>query len=109
MVEVPRDWARPLLDEEELAAGVVSAGLREVDDYLQGEDQVAVEVAMERVGQVPVLALAEAPPGHGDFRAERIVVVVVSPGSWSRSVGPRGDPSLAWTKRRCGTSERGQR
>ena len=40
-------WA--LLQEQELAAGVVDAGLVEVDHDLEWEDLVAVQVAMERV------------------------------------------------------------
>ena len=46
----PRDWARgALLDDDELTTRVVDAGLVETHDDLQGEDQLAVEVAVQRV------------------------------------------------------------
>ena len=40
---------RPLLDDDELAAGVVVAGRVEADDDLQREHELAVEVAVQRV------------------------------------------------------------
>ena len=42
-----RAWA--LLDDDELAAGVVGAGIVESDDDLEWEDEFAVEVPVERV------------------------------------------------------------
>ena len=39
----------PLLDDDELAAGVVDTGLVEADDDLEGEHEVAVEVAVQGV------------------------------------------------------------
>ena len=45
----PRLRPRALLDEEELAAGVVLAGLGQVDHHLEREDEVAVEVAVQCV------------------------------------------------------------
>src|SRR5439155_9782546 len=45
----PRDWARPLLDQQELAAGVVDARAGEEAGELEGEDDFAVEVLVEAV------------------------------------------------------------
>jgi hypothetical protein len=41
--------AGSLLDEQELTAGVVGALLVQADDDLEGEDQVAEQVAVQRV------------------------------------------------------------
>jgi hypothetical protein len=38
--------SRPLLEEQELAPGVIDPGFVQVDDDLQGEDEVTVEVAV---------------------------------------------------------------
>ena len=48
----PRLRQRALLDHDELAAGVVHVRLVEADDDLQGEDEVAVEVAVECVEEL---------------------------------------------------------
>src|SRR5687767_2972916 len=39
----------PLLDDHELAPGVVLTGLVETDDDLQGEHQVAIEIAVQGI------------------------------------------------------------
>ena len=53
LLPIARDWwaklHRPLLEEQELAPGVIDPGFVQVDDDLQGEDEVTVEVAVQRV------------------------------------------------------------
>jgi MOSC domain-containing protein YiiM len=41
--------SRPLLEEQELAPRVIDPGFVQVDDDLQREDEVTVEVAVQRV------------------------------------------------------------
>jgi len=52
-----RTGARALFDEQELAALVIDPRLAEVDDDLQREDQIAVEIAVQRI---PVAACTSA-------------------------------------------------
>ncbi len=48
--------SRPLLEEQEFAPGVIDPGFVQVDDDLQGEDEVTVEVAVQRVPVSPAVA-----------------------------------------------------
>ena len=75
-----RPWA--LLDQQELAAGVVDAGLVEVDHDLQREHHVAVQVAVQRV---PVAG----PVAQQDRRGPRLPGGV-APSSHSSSVSGHG-------------------
>ena len=56
----PRLRAGPLLDDDELAAGVVDLGPVQPDHDLQREDQVAVEVAVEARSSHPRRSRASA-------------------------------------------------
>ena len=86
-VDVPRDWARgPLFDEQELTAGVVDARLAEVDDDLQRKHQLAVQIPMERV---PV-TLAVLEQDRGRLLLARRVTHVQP---LVEVVGPRGPPA----------------
>ena len=82
--------ARTLLDEEELAAGVVDARFAEVDHDLQRKHQVAVEIPVQRV---PV-ALAVLEQDRGRLLLTCLVahvqpvVEVVGPGWRAAQLGP---------------------
>ena len=52
----PRLRPGPLLDQEELTAGVIGAGLAEVDHHLEREHFVPVQVAVQRVPAARLVA-----------------------------------------------------
>ena len=79
---------RPLLDQEELPAGVVRPVLVEPDHDLQREDQVAEDVAVQGV-PVPGLIAQQ------DLRALALPGLVAHFQPLSQGVGPRGRPAEA--------------
>src|SRR5262245_64761533 len=82
--------SRTLLDEQELASGVVDARFAEIDDDLEWKHQVAVEISMQGV---PVaLAVPEQDRGRlllsGVVAHIQPVVEGVGPGCGSTQLGP---------------------
>src|SRR3984957_18885322 len=77
---------RPLLDEEELTAGVVGSVLIKPDDDLEREDQVAEQVAVQGI-PVPGLVTQQ------DLRALGRAGVVEHLEPLGQGVGPRGGPA----------------
>jgi hypothetical protein len=75
--------AGALLEEQELAPGVVDARLVQVDDHLQREHEVAVEITVQRV---PVTL---AVPEQGGGRLA-LAGVVAHPQPLVQGVRPRG-------------------
>lgn len=82
---MPRDWAGARLEEQELSAGVVDAGVAEVDHDLEREHELAVKIPAEQL--VPLVPGTELGGlGVAEQMPRQRPAVLVHPGGDRRPV-----------------------